>query len=102
MTSDEYQEFVADLKPVFDERQFLFAEVDGEPVGICWGLPDWTPLLRSFKGRMGPLQIARLLLRAKRYDRAGLILIGVLDSHQGMHIGQTLAPPSTATTRSAA
>jgi ribosomal protein S18 acetylase RimI-like enzyme len=40
---------------------------------------------------MGPLQIARLLLRAKRYDRAGLILIGVLDSHQGMHIGQTLA-----------
>jgi ribosomal protein S18 acetylase RimI-like enzyme len=91
MTREEYTEFVADFKAVFDERQFLFAEVDGEPVGICWGLPDWTALFRSFKGRMGPLQIARFMLRAKRFDRAGLILIGVLDSHRGKHIGQTLA-----------
>jgi predicted acetyltransferase len=40
---------------------------------------------------MGPLQIIRLLLRARRFDRAGLIAIGVRDSHRGKHIGQTLA-----------
>jgi ribosomal protein S18 acetylase RimI-like enzyme len=91
MTAEEYAEFFADLKPVLDERQLLFAEVDGEAVGLCWGLPDWTPLLRSFKGRMGPLQIARFMLRAKRFDRAGLIMIGVLDAQRGRHIGQTLA-----------
>jgi len=91
MTAGEYREFFGAIKPVFDERQVVFAEVDGEPVGFCWGLPDFTPLFRSFKGKMGPVQIARLLRNAKRYDRAGIIMIGVLDSQRGKHIGQTLA-----------
>lgn len=91
ITREEYAEFMAYYKPVFDERQFLFAEIDGEPVGACFGQPDWTPLFRSFNGRMGPVEIARYMLQAKRFDRAGLILIGVLDEHRGKHIGQTLA-----------
>jgi GNAT superfamily N-acetyltransferase len=91
LTSEEFHEFFDPIKPVLDERQFLFAEVDGEVAGFCFGLPDWTPLFRSFKGKMGPLQIMRMLLRAKRYKRAGLIAIGVRDSHRGKHIGQTLA-----------
>ncbi len=40
---------------------------------------------------MGPLQILRLIMRAKRYERAGLIAIGVRESQRGKHIGQTLA-----------
>jgi GNAT superfamily N-acetyltransferase len=91
MTNEEFHEFFDQMKPVLDPTQFLLAEVDGEVAGFCFGLPDWTPLFRSFKGKMGPLQIVRLLLRAKRYDRAGLIAIGVRDSHRGKHIGQTLA-----------
>jgi GNAT superfamily N-acetyltransferase len=91
MTSGEFHELFDQMKPVLDPSQFLFAEVDGEVVGLCFGFPDWTPLFRSFNGKMGPLQIVRLLLRAKRYDRAGLIAIGVLDSQRGKHIGQTLA-----------
>ena len=91
LTSEEFHDSFDDLKPVLDPQQFLFAEVDGEVAGFCFGFPDWTPLFRSFKGKMGPLQIVRMLLRAKRYDRAGLIAIGVRDSHRGGHIGQTLA-----------
>jgi GNAT superfamily N-acetyltransferase len=91
MTSEEFHEFLDQIKPVLDQRQVLFAEVDGEPVGFCLGLPDWTPLFRSLKGKMGPLQIVRLLLRAKRYERAGLAAIGVLESQRGKHIGHTLA-----------
>jgi GNAT superfamily N-acetyltransferase len=91
LTSEEFHEFFDQMKPVLDPTQFLFAEVGGEIAGFCFGMPDWTPLFRSFRGRMGPLQIIRLLLRAKRFDRAGLIAIGVRDSHRGKHIGQTLA-----------
>jgi ribosomal protein S18 acetylase RimI-like enzyme len=91
MTREEYAEFFGEWKQFFDERQCLFAEVDGEPAGLCWGLPDWTPLFRSFKGSMGPLQIVRFMRRAKRFDRAGLLMVGVRESHRGKHIGQTLA-----------
>jgi GNAT superfamily N-acetyltransferase len=91
MTSGEFRELFDQFKPVLDPRQFLFAEVAGEPAGFCFGLPDWTHLVRSLKGRMGPLQILRLMLGAKRYKRAGLISIGVRDSQRGKHIGQTLA-----------
>jgi hypothetical protein len=44
MTSAEFHEFLDQMKPVLDERQFLFAEVDGELAWFCFGLPDWTPL----------------------------------------------------------
>ncbi len=91
MTSEEFHELFDQFKPVLDPHQFLLAEVDGEPAGFCFGLPDWTPLFRSLKGKMGPLQILRLMLRANRYDRAGLIAIGVREAHRGKHIGQTLA-----------
>lgn len=91
MTSGEFHEFFDQVKPVLDRRQLLLGEVDGEPVGFCFGLPDWTPLFRSLKGRMGPLQIARLPLGARRYRRAGLVAIGVLESQRGRHIGHRLA-----------
>jgi GNAT superfamily N-acetyltransferase len=90
-TSAEFAELWGPMKPVFDERMLLFAEVDGEPAGFCFGVPDWTPLWRSFRGRMGPVQILRLLRRAKRFDRAGLLGIAVLPSRRGMQIGATLA-----------
>jgi GNAT superfamily N-acetyltransferase len=91
MTSAEFREFFDQFKPVLDPSTYLFAEVKGETAGFCFGIPDWTPLFRSLKGKMGPLQILRLMLRAKRFDRAGLIAIGVLDSQRGKRIGQTLA-----------
>ncbi len=91
MTNAEFHEFFDQMKQVLDPSQFLFAEVDGEPAGFCFGLPDWTRLFRSLKGKLGPLQIVRMLRGAKRYDRAGLIAIGVRDAYRGKHIGQTLA-----------
>ncbi|CAN5628971.1 GNAT family N-acetyltransferase [soil metagenome] len=87
----EFLEAAGALKPIADPNTFLFAEVDGEPVGICFGMPDLSPLMQTFRGKLGPLQLARLLRGGRRPDHWGLVGIAVSPEHRGKHIGQTLA-----------
>jgi ribosomal protein S18 acetylase RimI-like enzyme len=91
LTVDEWRAFYDPVKPLFDPRQVLFAEVDGEPVAVCIGSPDYNPLFRRAKGKLGLLGQLRFALGARRTRRAGLWLIGVLPEQRGRHIGQTLA-----------
>jgi GNAT superfamily N-acetyltransferase len=90
-TSEEFHEFCDPFKPVFDPRLWLMAEVEGRLAGFCWGAPDWSPMFRSFKGKMGPIQIIKFMLKAKKYNRAGLIAIGVLPEYRGSGVAQALA-----------
>jgi GNAT superfamily N-acetyltransferase len=91
LTIEEWLEFYDPVKPLFDPRQALFAEVDGEPVGVCIGSPDYNPLFRKAKGKLGLIGQLRFALGARRTHRAGLWLVGVLPEQRGKHIGQTLA-----------
>ena len=90
-TSEEFHEFLDPMKLVLGTRQMLIGEVEGKPAGFCLGLPDWTPLFRSFKGKLGPIQIIRLMLRAGRYRRAGLLSIGVFPDYRATGLAQALA-----------
>jgi GNAT superfamily N-acetyltransferase len=85
------REFFKPLKPIFDPRLLLLAEVDGEPAGFCFGLPDWSPHARTLKGKSSPIAQLRFALRAGKYQDGGLYAIGVRERHRGKHIGQTLA-----------
>jgi ribosomal protein S18 acetylase RimI-like enzyme len=91
LTVEEWCEFYDPVKPLFDSRQALFAEVDGEPVAVCIGAPDYNPLFRKARGKLGPWGQVRFALGARRTRGAGLWLIGVLPEQRGKHIGQTLA-----------
>lgn len=91
LTSEEFHEFFDPMKPVLDANQMLIGEVDGEPGGWCLGMPDWNPLFRSFNGKLGLIQIIKFMLRAGRYNRAGLLGIGVLTDHRGTGLAQALA-----------
>lgn len=93
-----YPHTTAEFRSLFDQfrwtpiaRQMLLAELDGEVAGFCWGMPDWSPIIRSFQGKLGPIQLAKLLLRGNRYQRAGLLAIGVLPAFRGMGVAQSLA-----------
>ncbi len=48
-------------------------------------------LRRTPAGKVGPLQIARLIFGAGRYRQAGLIGIGVLPAYRGAGVAQKLA-----------
>jgi GNAT superfamily N-acetyltransferase len=89
-SSEALHEILDPLKSLHDDRELLIGEVNGKPAGICWGMPDWTPLFRSFNGKLGLFQIPRLILRARRYSRAGLLLIGVLKDFKGTGLAQAL------------
>ena len=53
LSSDEFHEFLDPMKPMLDPHHMLIGEVNGQTAGFCLGMPDWTPLFRSFKGRVG-------------------------------------------------
>jgi len=91
LTVEEWREFYDPVKPLFDERQALFAEIDGEPVGVCIGSPDYNPLFRKVNGKLGLIGQLRFALGARTTRDAGLWLIGTLPDRRGMRIGQTLA-----------
>jgi len=90
-SSEGLHEIIDPLKSLHDHRELLIGEVNGKVAGICWGMPDWSPLFRSFHGKLGLVQIPRLMLGARRFSRAGLLLIGVLEEYKGSGVAQALA-----------
>jgi GNAT superfamily N-acetyltransferase len=91
MTPGEFHEFFDQMKPILDPRNILFAELDGQTVGWCLGVPDWGALFRSFNGKVGPVQIVRMLLTAGKFTRAGLVGIGVVEEYKGKGVAHCLA-----------
>ena len=90
-TGEEFHELFGPLKWVGDPRLLLMAEVKERLAGFCWGMRDWNPIFRSFKGKMGPIQIIKFIPKAKTYNRAGLLGIGVLPEYRGTGVAQALA-----------
>jgi GNAT superfamily N-acetyltransferase len=91
LTVEEWRGWLDPLKPLIDPRQFLIAEIDGEPAGICLGLMDVNNLMKRANGKIGLIAQLRFALRARRARWAGLWVIGVLPELRGKRIGQTLA-----------
>jgi GNAT superfamily N-acetyltransferase len=87
----DIEELYGSFKALVDPKLFVFAEVDGEPAGFSVGLADWTPLFRSLRGKLGPVQQLRILRGARNFDRGGLVTIAIRPEFRGRRIGQTLA-----------
>ncbi|MGH9142146.1 MAG: N-acetyltransferase, partial [Vicinamibacterales bacterium] len=65
-TVAEFKRIATELKPIFDPRCTVCAEVNGEMVACVVAVPDINQALRGTNGRLFPFGLLRLLLR-KRY-----------------------------------
>ncbi|MDK2973464.1 MAG: hypothetical protein PWP23_3219 [Candidatus Sumerlaeota bacterium] len=85
--TDAEMDFVAhELKLIVEPTMVLFAEMDGEPVGMTIGLPDYNQLLLHMDGRLTPLSIAKALLLKGGIRMMRLMMMGVLPEWRGRGI----------------
>lgn len=81
-TRDEFRRLAAGLKPIFDPRAAICAEVDGRMVGCAVAIPDIHQALKGTNGRLLPLGLLRLVRRRKYIDQVRLLFLGVEAGHR--------------------
>lgn len=83
-TDAEAKKMAADLSLILNDLSF-FADVDGQPVGICICLPNLNEAVRDFDGELKPRNVAKLLWRLKVREpkSARLMLLGIRTELRG-------------------
>jgi hypothetical protein len=81
LAPDEEWDLLRQLRPALVSDYFLFLLDRGRPVGFCFGVPDYNPVLRP--GIADARNGARLLLARRRHRRARVIYSGIESSHRG-------------------
>src|SRR5437899_226614 len=76
-TEEEFGRIAREMKPIFDSRCAVCAEVDGRMVACAIAIPDINQALRSTNGRLNARTLWRLLRRSRHIDQARLLLLGV-------------------------
>ena len=83
-TTDEFRRIATELKPIFDPRCTVCAEVDGEMVACLVSVPDINQALKGTNGRLFPQGLVRLLRRKRYITQVRLLLLGIDARHRGL------------------
>jgi hypothetical protein len=81
-TEAEFRRLATELKPIFDPRCAVCAEVDGRPVACAIAIPDINQVFKGTGGRLFPLGLFRLLRRRRYIDQLRLLLLGILPEYR--------------------
>ena len=85
-TQDEFRRLATELKPIFDERCAVCAEVNGVPVACAVAVPDINQALKGTTGRLSPTTLFRLLLRKRYITQMRLLLLGIDPAYRTLGI----------------
>jgi hypothetical protein len=83
-TEAEFHRLATELKPIFDPRCAVCAEVDGHPVACAVAIPDINQALRGTNGRLLPFGLIRLLFRKRYITQMRLLLLGVESPYRAL------------------
>ena len=90
MSKGEVDHMAAGLRHLIVPELAMITQVDGQVVGVSFGLPDYNPRIRQIDGRLFPTGLFRLLLKRDRIKRIRLISTNVLPEYQRMGLGMVL------------
>ena len=84
--SDRELKFVIDnaITFVIPEMVQFILDKDGEMVGFVLPFPDVSAVMQKNKGKLGPIEILRLMRELKRTEWLDFNGIGILPEYQGM------------------
>ena len=83
-TEAEFRRLATELKPIFDPRCAVCAEVGGRPVACAIAIPDINQALKGTNGRLFPSGLIRLLRRKRYIDQMRLLLLGVDSAYRSL------------------
>lgn len=92
LTDDDIQGLYQGLKPILGPDSGVIIEAEGQPVAFSITIPNAMDFVKGFDGRLGPINIVKLLLRMKRwrFNSARNVLIGILPEYQGGAVGSAM------------
>ena len=92
LSPGEMADLARGLRHVIVPDLLLFAERQGEPVGILVAIPDMNATIRRLKVRMGVLELIELALRLRltRTDAVRVLLCGVVGARARLAVAPLL------------
>lgn len=90
MTEKEMDLMAKELRPICEPELILFAEVNGQPVGVSITLPDMNQVLKKLNGKIGPIGILKFLYYKKRITGARAIVFGIKKKYRLTGISSVL------------
>ena len=82
MTEREFHAMAYGLKQFMDPALVYVAEIEGEMVGVCVGVPDACQILLHMDGTLFPTGWLKFLWYKRKVKDMRLLIMGVLEEHR--------------------
>ena len=90
LSEGEVVRISSELKHLIAPELTSVAEVDGEPIGCVFAMPDYNPRIKKIDGRLFPTGLIRLLWNRRAISRVRMIATNVVPEYQRWGIGLVL------------
>lgn len=90
MSPAEIRHMAASLKYLIIPELCVVAEIEGQPIGALFGLPDYNPRIKAIDGKLLPFGFIKLLTNKSNFKRLRVISANVLAEYQMWGVGLVL------------